>query len=247
MLVREPIVLVNRAGETTHAAHGGTHRAYHVQTPTPNGLFALGPPNTPGRTDRPHRNPHAVTAAASLCAPQPPPADSLSHRHLGPARVGPACHSPTETARGRAQPSQLLAAAGADLRPCLAQLRPLSLSSHANRAPRHSPRERRSVATAAAATADLHRCPLPRPPPCRIPSSDGDPAGCGGREGRMGSTSGFVIRWINFFTMVSRSASARLSSPPSPSPPLLPPPPSFLPRIRISGVARLLDYFLEHL
>jgi hypothetical protein len=233
--------------EKQHTQRTEEHTAPTTFKPRPQTDFLpSAPPNTPGRTDRPHRNPHAVTAAASLCAPQPPPADSLSHRHLGPARVGPACHSPTETARGRAQPSQLLAAA-ADLRPCLAQLRPLSLSSHANRAPIHSPRERRSVATAAAATADLHRCPLPRPPPCRIPSSDGDPAGCGGREGRMGSTSGFVIRWINFFTMVSRSASARLSSPPSPSPPLLPPPPSFLPRIRISGVARLLDYFLEHL
>ncbi|PUZ38391.1 hypothetical protein GQ55_9G192500 [Panicum hallii var. hallii] len=96
-----------------------------------------------------------------------------------------------------------------------ADLRPLSLSSHANRPTLRASHCHRRAPPASASTP-----PVPRPPPLfsspgrrlcsrrrlarsrpatrrRIPSRGGP-----GLLGRMGSTSAFVIRWINFFTMI---------------------------------------------
>jgi hypothetical protein len=90
-LVRESIVLVNRAGETTHAAHGGTHRAYHVQTPTPNGLFALGPPTHPagrtGHTETPMLSPLLPASALRSRRRQTPSPTDTSAPHAWAPRV----------------------------------------------------------------------------------------------------------------------------------------------------------------
>ncbi|RLN15755.1 tetraspanin-10 isoform X2 [Panicum miliaceum] len=199
-------------------------RAYHVQTRPGRPLvpFSLGP--TTARPDRgqagPHTHAHRCHPASALRnRRQPPRADSLSHRHRGPARGGPRMSSSplpvcphrdgASRSAGQRVPSPLAAA----------DLRPLSLSSHANRPTLRASHCHRRAPPASASTP-----PVPRPPPLfsspgrrlrsrrrlarsrpatrrRIPSRGGP-----GLLGRMGSTSAFVIRWINFFTMVSRSA-----------------------------------------